>query len=54
MQELAVAATEDRTVVCGIVGSYYLKQMALQGILDVIGNTPTVQIELRIDVRPLH
>jgi hypothetical protein len=50
IQMLEVEVSDDRVVVRGRVGSYYLKQLALQGVLDVLGPTPMMRIELNVEV----
>jgi hypothetical protein len=47
---LGVEVTGDRVVIRGRAASYYLKQLALQGVFDVIGRAGATRIELDIDV----
>jgi hypothetical protein len=50
IQGLEVEVTEDRVVVSGWVLSYYLKQLVLQGVLDVLGSNAAMGIELNVEV----
>jgi hypothetical protein len=47
---LEVEVSGDRVVLRGCVASYYLKQLALQGVLDRIGAAGATRIELNIQV----
>jgi hypothetical protein len=40
----------DKVVVRGSAPSYYLKQLALRGVLDVLGSTGAACIELNVEV----
>jgi hypothetical protein len=50
IQKLEVDVSDDRVVVRGCVLSYYLKQLALQGVLDVLGSAAAMAIELNVEV----
>jgi hypothetical protein len=50
VQPLEVQVTEGRVTIHGRTGCYYLKQLALQGVLDVIGTAPSTLIDLRVQV----
>src|ERR1043165_9855338 len=50
IQMLKVALIDDRIVISGIAFSYYHKQLAVQGALDVTAARPEYRIELNIDV----
>ena len=50
IQGLEVEVTDDRVVVHGCVLCYYLKQLALQGVLDVLGSNAAMGIELNVEV----
>jgi hypothetical protein len=50
IQGLAVEVTEDRVIVSGSVACYYLKQLALQGVFDVLGSGAALGIELQVEV----
>src|SRR5437879_5434467 len=49
LQSLDVKVIDDRVVVSGRAASFHAKQLALQGILDVIGTASTMQIELNLN-----
>jgi hypothetical protein len=50
IQGLEVAVTDDRVIVYGCVVCYYLKQLTLQGVLDVLGSNAAMGIELNVEV----
>jgi hypothetical protein len=50
IQGLEVAVTEDRVIVSGCVVCYYLKQLTLQGVFDVLGSAAAMGIELHVEV----
>ena len=50
LQGLEVEVTDDWVVVYGRVLCYYLKQLALQGVLDVLGSNAGLGIELNVEV----
>jgi hypothetical protein len=50
IQGLEVEVTDDWVVVYGYVLCYYLKQLALQGILDVLGSNAAMGIKLNVEV----
>src|SRR5262249_17278935 len=47
---LEVEMLEDVVVIRGCVSSYHVKQLALQGVLDVIGSLCTSRVELNVQV----
>jgi hypothetical protein len=50
VQALEVEVTDNRVIVRGRASSYYVEQLALQGVLDVIGSAGAMRIELNIQV----
>jgi hypothetical protein len=50
IQLLEVEMLDDRVVIRGCAPSYYVKQLALQGILDVIGSTRATEVKLDLPV----
>jgi hypothetical protein len=50
IHRLEVEVTEDRVVVHGRSSSYYSKQLALEGALEVIGPRGTQHVELDVQV----
>jgi hypothetical protein len=50
LQGLEVEVTDGRVVVYGCVLCFYLKQLALQGVLDVLGSNAAMGIELNVEV----
>ena len=50
VRALEVEMTDDRVIVRGRAPSYYIQQLALQGVLDVIEPAGAVRIELNIQV----
>jgi hypothetical protein len=50
IQGLEVEVTEDRVIVHGSVACYHHKQLALQGVFDVLGSGAALGIELRVQV----
>ena len=50
IQGLEVEVTDGRVVVYGCVLCFYLKQLALQGVLDVLGSNAAMGIELNVEV----
>jgi len=47
---LEVEITDDRVVIRGFTASYYLKQLALQGVLDVLGGPGARNLEFNVQV----
>jgi hypothetical protein len=47
---LEVEVAEDSVVIRGCVPCYYLKQLALQGALDVLGFSRTARVDLKVHV----
>jgi hypothetical protein len=50
IQALEVKVSHNLVVVHGRAPSYYVEQLALQGVLDLIGPTGAMRIELNIQV----
>jgi hypothetical protein len=50
IQNLAVRMVENGVVIRGCVPCFYLKQLALRGVFDVVGSTAAKRIELDVDV----
>jgi hypothetical protein len=50
VKALEVKVTDNQVVVRGRAASYYLEQLTLRGILDVIGSAGAMRIELNIQV----
>jgi hypothetical protein len=50
IQALEVEVTDNRVVVRGRSPSYYIEQLVLQGVLDLIGSAGAMRIELSIQV----
>jgi hypothetical protein len=49
-QALAIELVGNRIVVSGPVPSYHLKQLVLQGVIDVIGGEGAARIDLQLQV----
>ena len=47
---LEVEMLDDTVVIRGCAPCYYVKQLALQGVLDVIGSLRTSRVELNVQV----
>ena len=50
IHRLEVEVIDDRVIVHGCTSTYHSKQLALEGVLDVLGSTRSTQIELDIHV----
>ncbi len=50
IHRLQVEFVDGRIVVHGYTSSYYVKQLALQGVLDVLGSADSVCVDLDIQV----
>ena len=50
IRTLEVEVIDNRIVIRGRAPSYYLKQLALQGVLDVLGSAGAMRIELNVEV----
>jgi hypothetical protein len=50
VHRLKVDVDDHRVVVSGCTSCYYVKQLALEGILDVLGDDGSSQLELEIEV----
>ena len=50
IQMLEVQVTDTAVVIHGAVPSYYVKQLTLRGVLDVIGSAPSTRVELDVHV----
>jgi hypothetical protein len=53
VRQLRVDVTPDRIVVHGYTSSYYVKQMALEGVLDVLRSGNAMPVELDVEVGTL-
>jgi hypothetical protein len=50
---LEIEATADRVIVRGAAASFHLKQLMIQGVLDVIGRHGTIRLEIDVEVAPV-
>jgi hypothetical protein len=50
LQALEVEVTDNRVIVRGRAPSYYVEQLALRGVIDVIEPAGAMRIELNIQV----
>jgi hypothetical protein len=50
IQSLKVELMGAEVVIRGIAPCYYVKQLALQGILDVLGSAQEIEVELNLQV----
>jgi hypothetical protein len=50
IKSLEVEITEDLVTIRGCAPCYYVKQLALQGVFDVLGPSHTTQVELNVHV----
>jgi len=50
IRQLCVVTGNDRVVIQGMTSSFYLKQLALAAILEVIGSTAAFRVTLDIHV----
>jgi hypothetical protein len=50
IQKLEAEVIGNRVVIRGCAPSYYLKQLAIQGVLDSLGSASETRIELNIEV----
>ena len=50
IQRLEVEVIDKRIVIRGRAPSYYLKQLALQGVLDVLDSEGATSIEINVEV----
>jgi len=50
IRQLHVEARTDRVVIQGMTTSYYLKQLALSAVQEVMGSAATVPVALEIEV----
>jgi hypothetical protein len=50
IHNLQVQVTADKIIVRGRTPSHYVKQLVLQAVLDVLGPTATIPVELNIQV----
>jgi hypothetical protein len=50
IHDLRVEVVDGRIVVHGYTSSYYVKQLALEGVLDVLGSAASVRVDLDIEV----
>src|SRR5437870_172677 len=54
IHQLHVQVDQDRVLVQGCTSSYYVKQLALLAVLEVLGSDDLVRIELDIQVGASH
>ena len=54
IQKLAVEMMENGVVIRGCVACFYLKQLALRGVFDVLGSAANNRIELNVEVLRLE
>jgi len=54
IHRLEVEVIDDRVIVRGRSSSYHVKQLALEGVLDVIGSDgkPRVDLEILVETSP--
>jgi len=50
IRALEVELIEDRVVIRGVTTSYYLKQLALQAVLEAVGGPGTMHIDFLVQV----
>jgi hypothetical protein len=50
IRTLVVEVAGDRVIITGWVPSFYLKQLVIEGVLDVIGRAGTHRIEVNVQV----
>jgi len=50
IHRLEVEVIDDRVIVHGCTATYHSKQLALEGVLDILGSTGATQVELDIQV----
>ena len=50
IHRLQVEVIDDRVVVHGCTQSYYSKQLALEGVLDVMGSNGAARVEMDVQV----
>ena len=48
IHRLEVEIIDDRVIVRGCTATYHSKQLALEGVLEVLGSTHCAQVELEI------
>jgi hypothetical protein len=50
LQRLKVEVLDDTVIISGCAPSYYIKQLAILGVLDVLGVSASKRIELNVEV----
>ena len=50
IHRLEVEVIDDRVIVRGCTSTYHSKQLALEGVLDILGSTGATRVELDIHV----
>ena len=50
LQGLEVRARHDLVIIRGRAPSYYVKQLALQGVLELVGSAGAMRIHLHVEV----
>jgi hypothetical protein len=54
LHQLRVEVTEDRVVVHGYTAWYYVKQLAIQAVLEALGPTQGRRVQVDIEVNTSH
>jgi hypothetical protein len=50
IHNLSVEVTDGEVVVRGSTQSFYIKQLVLQAVIDILGSTPPVAVKFNIQV----
>jgi hypothetical protein len=50
IQGLKVEVSDDRLLIRGRAASFHLKQLAIQGVMDVIGSRVATQLQVEVQV----
>ena len=50
LQGLEVRVSHDLVIVRGRAPSYYVEQLALQGVLEVVGSAGAMRVQLHVEV----
>ena len=54
IHRLEVELIDDRVIVHGCTSSYHSKQLALEGVLEILGSNDSTHVELDIQVGASH
>ncbi len=54
MQKLDVKTSGEVVLIRGCAPSYYVKQLALRGVWDVIGRTSAIEVQLEVQVPAIN